>query len=291
MSQQITTAKTKSFEDNIRLLAQQEDQRLPSASGEQITVKGEEHFFDFVGAKTMQELTTRHGDTQRQDTPHNRRRVTSRTFTAADLIATPDRLEMMANPESSYVRVSAAALNREKDKTWIDAYYGNAGTGKDGTTNVAFPAANEVAVDFATTTTFTIPKLLEAKRLLTAGEAIDGRLFCAITSRQERDLLNINEYISVDFNNEKPLTTGIVGRLAGFTFIRTEVLPLASGTNDRRCPVWSEFGMAFATWEDVFLRIAELPTKNHETQVYVRGKFGAVRLEEARCMSILCDET
>lgn len=266
----------------------QEDLRLPGASGDQLTVTGKEHFFDFVGSVDLTELLTRHGDTPQQDTPHTRRRVTPRTWANSDLIATPDRLQMMSDPEGSYVRTMAAALNREKDQAWVDAYYGSAASGEDGDTAITFPAGNEVAVNFGGSAVgLTQAKLIEAKRLLTAGEAIDGRLFCAITSLQEADLLNIDNFNSIDFNASKPLTTGIVGTWLGFTFIRTELLPLSGG--DRRCPVWSEFGMAFATWEDVFLRISERPDKNHETQVYIRGMFGATRLEEARCMSILCD--
>lgn len=289
MSQQITTARSREFEDAIRLVAMQEDLRFPGASGDQPTVTGKDHAFDFVGSVELTELLTRHGDTPQQDTPHTRRLVTPRTFVNSDLVATPDRLQMMSDPEGSYVRTMAAALNRRKDQIWIDAYYGSASTGETGGTPVTFPAGNEIAVNFPSgaDTGLTQGKLIEAKRLLTAGEAIDGRLFCAITSLQEADLLNIDNFTTIDRNVSKPLTTGIVGTWLGFTFIRTELLPLNGG--DRRCPVWSEFGMAFATWEDVFLRISELPTKNHETQVYIRGMFGATRLEEARTMSILCD--
>lgn len=285
MSTQIPTHFIRAYESRLRVTAQQEDARFRGASVEKTGLVGEEFYFDYVGEVVMTEIASRHSDTPRSDTPHTRRRVTKTTFAVGDMIDTPDKLMMQIDPAQGYHRVQAASLNRRHDQTWIDAYYGTAFTGKNGATSVVFPAGNELAV---AASGLTKAKIQDLRRLLRANEADTGRLFMAIGSQQIDDLFNISELTSIDQNSVKPLVDGKVAQWMGFTFIPTELLPLSSG--DRRCPAWSEFGMGFAIWEDVFVRESERADKNYNRQIYTRTQLGATRLEENRCFSALCDE-
>lgn len=286
MSTQIPTHFIRAYESRLRVTAQQEDPRFRGASVEKTGLVGEEFYFDYVGAVTMTEIASRHSDTPRSDTPHIRRRVTKQTFAVGDMIDTPDKLMMQIDPAQGYHRVQAAALNREHDDVWISAYYGTAFTGKNGATSVVFPAGNEIAVG---ATGLTKAKIQQLRRLLRANEADTGRLFIGIGSRQIDNLFDITELTSVDFNTIKPLVDGKVVSWMGFTFIPTERLPV-DGSDDRRCPAWSEFGMGFGIWEDVFVRESERPDKNYNRQIYTRTQVGATRLEEERCFSVLCNE-
>ncbi len=285
MSDQITTAYAKEYENTLRLQAQQEEQRFRGTAIE-VSPTTEEHYFDYISPVTPVRLTTRHGDTPRIDTPHVRRRVTPNSYVHSDLVADIDKVRIMIEPTSGYTRNIVQGMNRQFDQEFIDAFYGTARTGETGGTSVTFPAGNEIA---ASATGMTKAKIQQAKRLLMANEAATGRLYMAMAARQIDDLFNINELTSIDFNTVKPLRDGRVVAWMGFSIIQTELLPV-DGSSDRRCPVWSEFGMGFGVWEDIFTRISERPDKNHETQVYARSQIGATRLEEERCMSILCVE-
>jgi hypothetical protein len=43
-------------------------------------------------------------------------------------------------------------------------------------------------------------------------------------------------------------------------------------------------------WNDITTRISERDDKSYATQVYVKGTFGATRLEEGKVVEILCTE-
>jgi hypothetical protein len=274
----------KEYESNLRIQAQQQEQRTRGAAIEERAV-GEEHFFEYISPVTPIKLTTRHADTPQIDTPHVRRRVTPNFYVHADFVDDTDKVRILIDPASQYSRNMVMGMNRQFDQEFWDAYYGTAFTGKTGSTQVTFPAGNEIAVGG---TGLTKAKIQNAKRLLMANEAADGRLFIGVTARQIDNLFDIDQLTSIDFNTIKPLRDGKVVSWMGFNFIHSELLPLSGG--DRRCPAWSEFGMGFAIWEDIFTRIGERPDKNYLTQVYARTVIGATRLEENRCMSILCDE-
>ena len=75
----------------------------------------------------------------------------------------------------------------------------------------------------------------------------------------------------------------------GFKFIQIERLPLQN-TNERRCLAWAKTGMHLGIWNDITTRISERDDKSYSTQVYVKGTFGATRVEEAKVVEVDCVE-
>ena len=73
----------------------------------------------------------------------------------------------------------------------------------------------------------------------------------------------------------------------GFSFVLSERLPI-TGT-DREIPCWVPSGMHLGMWNDITTRISERDDKSYSTQVYVKGTFGATRVEEEKVVEILCD--
>jgi hypothetical protein len=74
----------------------------------------------------------------------------------------------------------------------------------------------------------------------------------------------------------------------GFNFIHTELTPKV--TTDRQCYFWSKRGVHLGIWNDITTRISERDDKSYATQVYVKGTFGATRVQEGRVGRILCND-
>jgi hypothetical protein len=291
MSTQVTTAFSQQFSSTIMMLADQQEARL--ASGVRIeSVTGEKAFYDQIGNVTMNDRSSRHGDTEYTDTPHSRRMVTMVTSDRADLIDDADKIQMLIDPTNAYTQKFANAWAKRKDDHIINAAFAAASTGKDGTVPTAFTAANIIAIDFGGASIgLTIKKLVEAKRILDAGEVDEEDRHIAVGSKQVADLLGETQYISSDFNTLHPLSQGQVVNYMGFTFHRSERLLVSAGTDHRRCPVWQREGMLLAMGMEIKSRVDEMPNKRYSTQVYVEGTAGATRMEEARVVEILCDES
>ncbi len=240
-----------------------------------------------IGAVIAQLKTTRHSDTPLIETPHDKRWVYPSDYEWADLIDDQDKLRVIADPTSPYAMNGAMALGRAMDDVIIAAATGTSKTGEDGTTSTTFPAAQT-----ATTTAggMTVAKLREAMQLLIAAEVdVDNEeLYCAIGAQQHDDLLGETQAVSLDFTNKPVLVDGRIKAFMGFNFIDSQRLAL-SGT-DRTAICWAKSGLHLGIWNDINARITERDDKSYSTQVYLKGTFGATRVEEKKVVAITCSE-
>ena len=203
MSTQITTAFTKQYADNVSLLVQQQGSRLRNAVRLETGKRGEEVFMERIGSTTAQIVTSRHADSPLIDTPHDRRRVTPVSYDWGDMVDDADKVRMLIDPTSPYAVNAAYAMGRAIDSKIIEQALGTAFTGKTGTGSQALGAGQKVAVNFHTydggsgDVGLTIGKLVEARRILGAGEADDydmgGRpnLFIVANAMQMAKLLTV----------------------------------------------------------------------------------------------------
>jgi hypothetical protein len=240
-----------------------------------------------VGSVTAQKKTTRHADTPLIETPQDRRWVYPVDYEWADLIDDQDKLRIIADPTSPYAINGAYSLGRAMDDEIIAAMTGTSKTGEDGGTSTTFPSGQTAAT---TAGGMTIVKLREAMQLLIAAEVdVDNEmLFCAIGAQQHDDLLGQTQAISLDFTNKPVLVDGRIRSFMGFNFIDSQRLALA-GT-DRTAVCWAKSGVALGVWNDIEAKITERGDKSYATQVYVKGTFGATRLEEKKVVAITCSE-
>ncbi len=295
MSQQIETALVQTYRSNIEVQFQQKGSRLRDTVMTE-TQHAERDFYDRIGPTEAQKVTTRHGDTPLNETPHDRRAITLEDYDWADLIDRKDKLRMLADPTSSYTQNAVYAMGRAQDRAIIAAATGTAYTGKTGTTAVNFSAASEVAVDYvergtAANSNLTIGKLRRVKFLLDSKEAIeDGELVTAVvTASQIQSLLQTTEVTSDDYNTVKALVNGTIDTFLGFKFKRTELL-VKTG-NNRECLFYPKSGITLAVGQELTIEVDRLPGKRYSTQVYVCGNFGASRMWEEKVIRVKCDET
>ena len=286
MSFEITTAFVQQFGSNIDLLSQQKDSRfMGKVRMENQT--GETAFYEQIGASAAVERTSRHSDTVRVDTKHERRAVTMATFDWADLIDQPDKVRMLIDPTSSYSMTALMAMNRSRDDAMIEAALGTARTGKSGTTNVVLPASQKIAVNASG---LTLDKLREAKEIFGANDVDeDIRLYMAITAKQLTNLLADTTITSADFNTVKALVNGDINEFMGFTFVKTQRLTL-DGNSDRQVIAWAQDGILLAQGSNNITRISERDDKAYSVQVFRSEDFGATRMEEEKVVEIACAE-
>mgnify|MGYP003629939212 FL=1 len=286
MSTQITTAFVNQFSSNVQLLSQQKSSLLRGAVSEE-SVTGEKAFFDQVGSSAAIKRTSRHADTMIQDTPHSRRMVTMDTYEWADLIDDADKVRMLIDPTSTYAQAASAAMGRAMDDTIILAATGASLTGSSGATSTDMISGNIIAHGSAD---LTIAKLIAAKRILDNG-SVDPSItrYIAVAPAQVEALLGTTQVTSSDFSNIKALVQGEVDTFMGFKFIMSTRLAVAS--NIRTCFAWAEDGLKLAVGKDVMAKIDERADKSYATQVFYCSTFGATRMEEAKVVSVLCDES
>jgi hypothetical protein len=295
MSSQIDKALVQTYRSNIEVQFQQRGSRLRGTVTNE-TQNAEFDFYDRIGPVDAQKVTTRHGDTPLNETPHDRRRISLEDYDWADLIDRKDKIRMLADPTAAYTQNAVYAMGRAIDRAIIAAATGTAYTGKTGATAVTFPAASEVAVNYvesggATNSNLTVGKLRRVRFLLESTEAIaDGEeAFAVVTASQVQSLLRTTEVTSADYNTVKALVNGTVDTFMGFKFVRTELL--AKSGNNRECLFYPRSGITLAMAMELAVEVDRLPGKRYSVQVYVCGSFGASRMWEEKVIRVKCDET
>ena len=295
MSFQVDMALVNAYRSNIELGIQQKGSRLrPHVRME--SQKAEFDFYDRIGPTDAVEIQGRHADTPLISTPHDRRRVGLRDFDWADMVDRMDKVRMLADPTSSYSQNAVFAFGRKCDDILVEAAFGTAYTGKTGTTTVAFPAAQGIAVDYvesgsAANSNLTIGKLRRARYLLDAQEALeDGEdLIAVVHASQIQALLRQTEVTSADYNQVKALVEGKIDTFMGFKFIRMNRLPKSG--NNRSVLLFARGGLLAATGYDISVDIGPRRDKRNSIQVYVSMNMGATRMWEEKVIKCLCDET
>lgn len=286
MSQQIETAFVKQYASTLSHLVQQKGSRLRATVRVEPLV-GREGFFDQIGATEAVPRTTRHGQSPIVSTPHARRRVAGQDFEWGDIVDGQDRVRMLIDPTSAYLQSAMFALGRKIDDVIIQAASGTSFTGETGTTAVALPAGQKIAV---AATGLTVAKLRTAKRMLDEKEVDpeEPRYF-ACTAEQIDNLLGDTNVTSSDFNTVKALVEGTVDTYMGFKFLRTE--RLIKTANDRFCLAYAQSGLLLAVNKDIQGQIAPRADKSFAMYAYACLTCGATRMEEEKVVEVACLET
>jgi len=288
MSEFVTTAFVQQYTTNVQLLLQQKGSKLRDYCTMGSYTGKAAKAVEQIGAVTAQKKTSRHSDTPLISTPHDARWVYPEDYEWADMIDDQDKLRMLIDPTSPYAQNGAYALGRSLDDAIITAALGSAQTGENGSTATPFATATQsIAVGG---TGLTIAKLRQAKRILMANEVDveNDPLYIAVTAVQIDNLLGTTEVTSADYNSVKALVQGQVDSFMGFKFVHCERLGV-DGSGDRRCFAWAKSGLHVGMWNDINAKITERADKSYATQVYVKGTFGATRVEEKKVVEIICD--
>ena len=291
MSTEVNKAFAQKFRDSFIHLVQQKGSRLREYVRVNTDVQGKYDHFDRLGNTSAQRITSRHSDTPLIATPHSRRRVSMEDYNWADLVDKADKVRMLADPTSEYMKAGVWAMGRTMDDVIISAMLGNAVSvdENDSSSNVALPAAQKIAV--SGTTDMNIDKLRSAKQILDAADVDPDLPRCIVMkSNQFYDLLGDTQIQSSDYNTVKALVAGEIDTFMGFKFLRSERLTSDSSGNTQ-CIAWIHDGIGMSMGMDVKTEISERSDKNYSTQVYAQMCLGAVRIEDEKVVEIACTDS
>lgn len=302
MSMQVPMAFVNKYRADVQLLLQQKMSKFePYVRTESQSAQFD--FYEQIGPVAMAPWGPRHGDTPLMETPHLRRRVGMFPYIWADLIDKPDRLRMLIVPDGPYTTNAVQAANRRKDDVIIAAAFGNAFTGHEGETAVAFPESqwfrNADILSDTGSEKITIALLTEIKEKFWNNDVDDDQqLIMAVAPNSIATLIQDEHVASSDYNTVKALVQGDIDTYMGFKFIRTTRLPVRMKTPGtpangylRSNLVWVKDGLLMAKGQDTSVDVDKRPDKKNSTQIMVTIDIGATRMEEKKVVAFETLET
>lgn len=288
MYEEVEKTYTQAYGNLITMLSQQTKSKLENCVITQTGIKGKAAVAaDQVGEFLFETVTNRLEDTNLQDIERQRRwykPVMKRGCVPLDNI---DMIKTTLDPKSQLVVAGMAGVNRAKDAEIISAYYGTNLVGEQGGSTASFDSNNVIGPSYGSGD---IIKQLNRGLSLFAKNKVDienEELYCVVNSVAAEKLRQAGIYISSDYMNNKPLAGKQLPSYCGINFIQYENVPTYqdSGTV-YKLPLFAKSGVGLGKWEDVKVRVGELPNKNYAWSVFMEFALGASRLEEAKCLSI-----
>lgn len=287
MSQQITEAFVQQFADNFRHVAQQTPSRLESCVLHEPNIVGMSKSINLMGQRAAQRRLVRHGDTPINDQQHGTRFVDLYDWEDGDMVDDQDKIRMLVDPTSDYVKAMVAAMNRTKDDNIIAAFGGNS---RSTTGNVVLPSSQKIAVN---ATGLTKAKIIRAKKLFRSAEADEENgeeLYMAYSSQALEDVLTDTTLTSADYMAVKMLQEGnLSGKWCGFKWVPSERLPKVS--TSRFLYAWAKTGVTLGVGKDITTEVGKDPGKAFNVRIYAKQSIGAVRSEEVKVVEIACLES
>lgn len=233
-----------------------------------------------------------------------------------------DQLATEIQMDSPIAVAVARAIKVARQDEFLIGFYGTSYTGKEGTTQVSFLNGNVIAADWNGTTNdatmrgLTLAKLRRVRTLarkLMIDPSIE-KLHMGITAEEIDDLLQINEYISRDYNpdsqmgqNRIPMSkqaeqalqdgepTDFLGiHFVPMEFTNAEAYPESSvlslnGSGHRRCPVWVPSGMSGREWKAIDTKRSErTDIDGHPIQYSAYTNVRYSRRDEKKCFIVEC---
>lgn len=268
------------FERNLRHLAQQGIARLRPFVTE-IASNGEAHNWERLGPSEAVEKTSARSNTPEADVPFSRRVSNPSTWHNGDTVEIEDIVKMLVEPKSNIAMNLAMSMRRKIDDVIIAAATGDALNG-DGTTS-SFLASQTVGDG---TGAMSIDTVLEVQEKYYDNDIqMDERPVMVIGPKQQRELMQLMEVTSGDYQNSKALATGQLPNWMGFDWIvSTRLLAPAAGQID--CLSFTRRGIGMQMNKDIMAKVAEDPTKSFLWRIYTAMTLGAVRTEDEHVVRI-----
>ena len=286
MSQFITEAFVQQFADNFRHVAQQTMSRLEPTVAQEPNIVGMSKSINRLGQRTATRRTQRHGDTPINDQPHSTRYVDLYDWEDGDMVDDQDKIRMLVDPTSDYVKAMVSSLNRAKDDVIIASLGGNS---RSTTGNIILPTAQKIAVGG---TGLTKAKIIQAKTLFRTNEADEEageELYMLYSASAAAAILADTTLTSSDYLSGQFLRDGSVrGKWMGFNWIPTERCPKASTT--RFLYAYAKSGVTLGKGADIMTKVGEDPGKGFNVRIYAKMSIGSVRVEEEKVVEIACLE-
>ena len=288
---------TKQYATSVELALQIKDSRLAtrmmqgSHTGEMASP------IDRILPVEAREVNGRFEQIGREEQEYVRRWVRPRSFDLPLYVDSFDELKTSNDPKSAIIESHRAAFERKRDAVCVDAFFGDAIIGKDGTETESWSAytGQVVAVDVGSTgaTGMNVAKLRAARKILKKNKVdMNEEIFVGINAEADDDFFDEAMIVSKEYNIDAPKVNsmGIVERFMGFTFVPFEDF-LVDGSGYRRLPVWTKSAMHFGGWGSMTVDIGQDKTlKGYPWRVYGYGTWNATRRDPKKVVEIKISE-
>ncbi len=298
MASQIPVFYVSQFSTILQLKLQQEGSRFRSCVMSGTHVGSQASPVDQFGAIVGSKVVGRYNPMTRVDAPTDRRWVFPQDYDLPQLLDTFDQLRLLIDPMSQMVANAVNALGRNMDDEILAGILGTNYTGNSGTTTVTIGSSQVVGVNqgAASATNLTVAKLREARRILMSNNLNMDKeeLYCGVTATMVDNLLSETQVISSEFNDTKVMVSGKLVKFLGVNLVHSELLSAQAGTDDQSgtstpAPMWAKSGAYLGIWGDIQSSIdRRTDLQGIPMQAYVKGTFGATRLEEKKVVKIWC---
>lgn len=287
------------FGDNFEAVSQQMRSALRQAVRE-MRVRGKDYTIERLSDPNdeLSIITSRHADTVISDLEHSRRTLFIKQYIRSYMVDDEDKVKMLLDPTSDYLRQLAGEMNRTMDLRIIEAALGVAASGETGGTSVDLPLAQVIAHG---STGLTLAKAKQARKILMAADVDVDRekLFLATNAEGYHDLMSDSGLVSIDFSQYKPNMDGKVPVVAGFQVIHCEKLSDfatttanggAAASTNRPAIAFAQDAVRLGVSMDAMVDVSREPLKQLNHIITLKTGFGATRAHDEKVVDVRFQE-
>ena len=283
MSNQPNETLVRQFSDQVHVQAQQMKARLRPFV-EIKKVKGNDYAYDGMGDVEATEIVGRNQPTQFSDIEHLRRKIPQRRYAVALPIDPKDLEETLLDTQSNYASSVARAIERQFDRTAIEAMFADVRTGREFENTVDFATDGVINIDATGGLTYDILTDMQQGFIDNeVGNDMPEQFVLGISGDEHKDLMNETNLTSGDFSRQMVVDKGSITFASGFELIKygasvaNPMLPIVGG--ERIGFAMSTRAICVGIGQDINIRIDKREDLNYTTQVYADFTIGAVRTE------------
>jgi hypothetical protein len=272
---------TNTYESNVRHLAQQSNVRLRPHITE-THAGGVNHSWETLASSAAVTKSTRLTATPATDPVWAKRVSVPTTKHWADSAEAADLNKMLIDPKSSLAENGSRAMGRAIDDLIIAAATGTALDG-DGAAN-AFPAGQLIG-DGTGVISFDMVTAVTELFLQNDIDPDEPKVF-VIGPTQMRKLLQLTEATSSDYTNMKILADkGFLESWMGYGWVVTNRLTIPAG-GQLSCLAFTKKALGMNVNNDIFVKVAEDPSRSFAWIVYLEATMGVVRTEDKHIVHV-----
>lgn len=303
------------FKGDLYHTCQQKESLLASAVRHEAVVGAEDVAFDMIGQAAMEEKSGRNPETPRNDPNSARRWVETTPYHTAYQFDKDDDLQMRLDPMGAVVEEIRYARNRQVDDIVLAAFDATVKSGRrnnsstitwasmDGDTKYTrtsggrtIPHDCSVGNCSAADTGMTVEKIQLVREYFMKNEVpMDMPIFGLIAPEQGTDLWGQEEYINIDYNNQRPLATLMyLKQWGGINWIVSNKVVAGSNndvdenTNVYKNWFWAMDGIILGIADDITVEMSTRDDLSYAQQVYVHMNMGAMRWDEDKICVVEC---
>jgi len=302
------------FANTLYHVCQQKESKFGMAVRVEPVLNAEDKAFDMMSSLSLEEKTGRNVQTPTTDPTTQRRWVNTTPYHNAVLYDKDDDLNMIVDPTSDFVTAFRQAVNRKKDDIILAAFEASVTSGRRAGSSITW-ANQDGDVKYTSTsggrtiphdcsegncsssdTGMTVEKVELIKEYMNMNDVDeDIPLWCAISPRQATQLFGQEEYVNIDYAQNKPLATGRVLRnwhglnwIVSTKIVAGSLNDVDGDTSVYECWAWAQDGIILGVQDAVSVQISERSDLSYSQQVYVHMNMGAMRMDEDKVVKIEC---